>query len=78
MIVGQSKIRSAVEESCRGSSLTQLRSRRFRWSTSSVVTSHGPIGVEPGTHFPLLHWPPDSSIWKVRSDRSLTTVKPAT
>ncbi len=45
MIVGTSKIRSAVVESCRGSSFTQLRSRSAVWSTSSGVTSHGPSGV---------------------------------
>ena len=54
MIVGRRR-RSGRRccESCRGSPLTQLRSRRIRWSTSSGVTSHGPSGLKPGSALAL-------------------------
>ena len=69
---------SAVVESCRGSPLTHDLRASEPWSSSSGVTNHGPVGVNPGQHLPLLHWPPDSSSWKVRSERSLARTNPAT
>ena len=40
--------------------------------TSSGVTSQGPTGPNPSQDLPLTHCPP-RSIWKLRSERSLTT-----
>ena len=69
-MVSTSKIRSAVEESWRGSPLTQLAGASCRWSISSGVTSHGPIGLNPGALFPFDHCPPEISSCHSRSERS--------
>ena len=71
------KIMSSVDESWRSSSLTQVRRRR-RWGsgTSSVVTSHGPIGPWVSKDFPIVHV--GVRHCQSRTLTSFMTVKPAT
>ena len=62
---------SAVLESWRGSPLTQERRPRRCGSTSSAGTRYGPSGLNVSQHLPFDHCPPETSIWKARSETSL-------
>src|SRR3954447_20537773 len=73
------KIMVLVEPCCRYLPLTVSHMSRFCGSLiSSLVTSHGPSGPNVLQLLPLYHWPPERSIWKVRSETSLPMQYPAT
>ena len=62
-----------VEPFCMVLPLTVSHIFRFCGSaTSSLVTSHGPVGPNVSQLLPLVHWP-WRSVWKARSETSWTT-----
>ena len=76
MVRGMSKIICDVRADCITSPFSRVVSSTSDASTSSVVTSSGPIGIVPSKFFPGVHWL--AARCHSRAVASFKTTKPAT